>query len=290
MTRILYLLPCLLFVAACGTTPEPQDSSPVTVELHDYVAQLRKVSVSVDGEAYDFLFDTGGGYTLIAPELQTAAECTPHGQLSGFRMSGEQVEFEKCGDVTLQLGQKVMTVEAGIFDINSLLPDHLPPLYGVISMHTFRDHVITLDLANNSLIIESNASLQDRVAGMTPLQANFYNELEGRGLDVYLRVDTPASEAYLLLDSGNLAGNLLNPAAWQEIGNTESSPEPGTTGQLMLDFGNAGIIELPVKAADIIREGALDVNFVESAVFTFDIPNRRAWIRFHEQPVQQARQ
>lgn len=283
MTRILPLLLTLLLTTACSTTPEAPENDPVTVELHDYVAKLRKVSVSVDGKAWDFLFDTGGGYTLIAPELQSAADCTPHGRLSGFRMSGEHIGFEKCGDTHLQIGNKDITVEAGVFDINGLLPDRFPPLYGVISMQTFRDHAITLDLANNRLIIENDKSLRERVATMTPLQANFYNELEGRGLDVYLRVDTPASEAYLLLDSGNLAGNLLNPAAWQEIGNTESSPEPGTTGQLMLDFGNAGKIELPVKAADIIREGALDVNFVESAVFTFDIPNRRAWVHFHEQ-------
>lgn len=290
MARILYflllLLPSLLLATACSTTSEPGKSNASTIELDDYVAQLRKISVAIDGRSYDFLFDTGGGYTLIAPEILAAANCEPHGQLSGFRMSGEHIAFEKCGDITLQLDNNDITVEAGLFDINGLLPDKFPPLYGVISMQTFRDHAITLDLANNRLIIESDASLRERVATMTQLQANFYNELEGRGLDVYLRVDTAASETYLLLDSGNLAGNLLNPAAWQEIGNTDAPPEPGATGNLTLDFGNAGSIELPVKAADIIREGALDVNFVESAVFTFDIPNRRAWIRFHDNPMQ----
>lgn len=286
-SRTLNFLPLLiplLLVTACSTTPEPPENDPVTVELHDYVAKLRKVSVSVDGKAYDFLFDTGGGYTLIAPEVQSAADCQPHGQLSGFRMSGEHIGFEKCGDTTLEIGNKDIMVEAGVFDINGLLPDRFPPLYGVISMQTFRNHAITLDLANNKLIIENDKSLRERVATMTPLQANFYNELEGRGLDVYLRVDTPASEAYLLLDSGNLGGNFLRPETWQEIGNTEAPPQPGASGKLMLDFGNAGKIELQVKAAEIIHEGALDVNFVESAVFTFDIPNRRAWIRFHEMP------
>lgn len=282
MRKQLTLMLCLMLIAACSMTPNVPIQPARSVELEDYVAKLRKVSVTIDGKAYDFLFDTGGGYTLVAPEILDAAGCHPHGKLTGYRMHGERLDFSKCGEVTFALGGETFRVEAGQFDINSLLPDHLPPLYGVISMATFKQHAITLDLANNRLVVENPSSLQERVTDMSPLEVNFYNELEGRGLDIYLRVNTTASETYLLLDSGNLGGNLLNPETWQEIANTDQLPETGSSHQIEFDFGTAGRVELPAKVADIIREGALDVNFVESAVFTFDIPNRRAWIRFHE--------
>lgn len=276
----------LLFMAGltgCAQTTRQAPSVEADfISLAPYVARLRKVEVFIDGKPHDFLFDTGGGYTLVSPEVQAASGCEPSGKLTGFRMSGERLDFQKCGGVEFRVGETTFNVEAGLFDINSLLPDTLPPLYGVLSMHTFADGILTLDLANNRMMIETPASLRVRTQTMQRLDARFYNELEGRGMDVYLEVAAKdGKHVLMLLDSGNLGLNVLTAPAWQEISDS-AVPAEGKTNELALDFGTAGSRTLPVGVRAIIREGALNVDFVESGIFTFDFPNRRAWVTWNE--------
>ncbi|MEJ2218389.1 MAG: hypothetical protein P8099_17435 [Gemmatimonadota bacterium] len=269
-------------VASAPAPVSPSQAPIAQITLQEYFGKLRKVQVTVNGSKRDFLFDTGGGYTSIDPSIATAAGCRSRGMLTGFRMSGERLDMPKCGRVELVIDGMRLETEAGKSEISALLPKELPPLYGIISLQTFKNHAITLDLANNRIIVESDESLRARTATMTPLDVNFFNEMDGRGLDVFLRVNTAADAIYMLLDSGDLAGNFLRPSTWQELADTDAAPAPGENGELTFDFGKAGRLTLPVQAKDMIHEGVLDVRFVEFAVFTFDFPNRRAWIRFND--------
>lgn len=140
MTRT--ILTAVLF-ALCGCTHiDGSTAPPQEIALRPYVAELRTVEVVIDGKAYDFLFDSGGGYTLLSPQILDAAGCVPSGQLTGFRMSGERVDFKKCGATALRIGAVAFHVESGVFDINALLPDTLPALHGVLSLHTFADGML----------------------------------------------------------------------------------------------------------------------------------------------------
>ena len=271
-----------LTLAGCAVTRPGPDGQPTDIELQKYVAALRKVVVTIDGMDYDFLFDTGGGYTLIGPDVAAAVGCKPHGKLTGFRMDGERLDTSKCGPLGLSIGRASLQTEVGYLDINALLPDGLPPLHGVLSLDAFRDHAITLDLAANRLRLETATSLAERSADMAPLAVSFYNEIEGRGLSVYVEARSSRGDVHLLLDSGNLAGNLVDPLAWQELTGDESPPAVGQAAEIAVDLGPAGTHSLPFEAKPLIREGALDVRFIESGVFTFDFPNRRAWVQFRD--------
>lgn len=271
--------PGLLLLAACaGERPAPQ-----VIELEPYVGRLRKVEVTVDGRPYDFLFDSGGGFTSLVPELAERVGCEPHGRLVGFRMDGERVESRQCGRVEIAVGELPLTMEVDLFDLMALLPAELPPLHGIVSLHTFQDQAVTLDLAADRLVVETEASLAQRVREMQPLAVSLNRELEGRGLTAFARVEAARGYLLLLLDSANLAGVRLAPTAWRQLQPGAEPPPPGKSAPVVLDFGPAGRRRVTAQAADLIHDGALDAAFMESALLTLDLPRGRAWIRFHDE-------
>ena len=109
-------------------------AGPIAVPLSPWAGVLRSVTVMVDGTAHPFIFDTGGGETVITPEVAMAVGCTPYGRGVGFRMSGERVEFEYCDNVALRLGQVALAREpVGVFDLKSILPAGLPRADGALN-------------------------------------------------------------------------------------------------------------------------------------------------------------
>ncbi len=64
-----------------------EDAAPNGIAtLDDYVAGLVTIDVTINGETMPFLFDTGGGATLVTPEFAAAIGCEPWGRWVGYRM------------------------------------------------------------------------------------------------------------------------------------------------------------------------------------------------------------
>lgn len=40
-----------------------------TILLKPYIENIKTIDVVIEGKEYDFLFDTGGGETIISPEV-----------------------------------------------------------------------------------------------------------------------------------------------------------------------------------------------------------------------------
>ena len=112
MTPILIVLLMLAAVWRAGV--------PAVVPLSPWAGPLRSVTVTVDGTAHRFIFDTGGGTTMITPEVAASVGCTPYGRTIGFRMSGERVEFTYCDNVALRLGEVALArAPVGVFDLKA---------------------------------------------------------------------------------------------------------------------------------------------------------------------------
>lgn len=78
---------------------------------------------NVNGHEGFFLFDTGGGISVINPEFAKVSGCTPWGQVTGFRMTGERMDFQRCDNAAFDvLGVHLKTPIAGVFDIMTLAP------------------------------------------------------------------------------------------------------------------------------------------------------------------------
>ena len=190
-TVTLLLLVLTNLSVATSSTGQPSlrasANAPVTIPLEPYGSgRLKKVKVTVAGDTLDFLFDTGGGLTVISPAVASRLGCTPRGRVHGFRMTGQPLEAPVCTDVRLDLRGFRTTAEAAVMDLGALMGPGAPPVHGMISLHTFAGEALTLDLPRQQLTLETAGSLSRRIRGLTPLPTRLATGLAGAELVAYV--------------------------------------------------------------------------------------------------------
>jgi hypothetical protein len=260
------------FASVEARQPSPPQAA-VELRLAPYIASLRTIAVRVVDETMPFLLDTGGGLTVLTPEIARAAGCIPFGRVTGFRSSGERLDFPRCGPVTLRLGSMIVRTEAAIFDLAPLLKG-APPVGGIISLHTLHGRAVTLDLRANRLIIETSRSLARRIRGASQIPVRASRQAGGAALDLFLEVRTPHGSIWLELDSGNAGPVLISPHAMAQLGVSLSPEQPG---RVALDVPGLGPTSVDAVVKDLIYDGLLNAAFMESIVLTVDLAAERAW-------------
>ena len=109
------------------------------VHLNTYFRNLKTVNIFIQGEKYNFLFDSGGGQTFISPEIAKLLNKKIYGNSTGFRMNGEIIKYQKADSVYLSLDStELFHKTIGVWDIMSVLPKELPKIDGVISLKSFQ--------------------------------------------------------------------------------------------------------------------------------------------------------
>lgn len=288
------LLCCLLASSACRLVPETEDPASadrassssagehVEVPLEPYAGRLRQVTVGIAGRERPLLFDTGGGLTLIQPDVADLAGCTPHGRITGWRMNGERVEFRKCGRVPLGFGPSfTVEREVAVFDLMALLPDGLPALAGLVSLHTFQDHPMTLDLARNRLTVETEASLASRTDDMRELRLHVERDMGGRGVSAFIETEARTGRLRLLIDSGNLAGVILAPHALVQLG-PAARESADAERETELHIVGLGPVRTSYVVDDITHDGVVGAEFLERMILTMDLRRERGWARWSD--------
>ncbi len=251
----------------------------LVIPLKKYAGKLKYVDVSMGGKNYKFLFDSGGGQTIISPALAQALGKVPYGRSVGFRMSGEKVEFEKCDSVSLTIaGQVFSHPEIAVWDIMSVLPKELPPIDGLISLKTFANDVLTIDLPNNQLIVETKKSYRKKIKIMQLLNSRFPTGLEGSELSLFLGIPHSGKTWWFLFDTANLDRVTLAPTtakAWNlKLNDNDERQELGN-----LDFILASkTLTAPAAVRSIIYDGALSYELISQAVYTVSFPEKKVWL------------
>ena len=266
----------LLVVAAsltAGVWTHAQ-SAPVEIAMRPYIATLRTVSVTVGRETLPFLFDTGGGFTVLTPETARVAGCTPFGRLTGFRSSGERLDLPRCGPVKLVVGDVPLVGEVAVLDVMRLL-EGAPTIGGILSLQSLEGRAFTLDLSGNRLVLETRDSLAARTAGRSPVAVRLSRQAGGAAIDLFLEVSAPGGSLWLELDSGNAGPVLLSPHALTQLGITPKGDEPR---RVTLDVRGLGPTAVDAVTKDLIYDGLLNARFLESVVISVDLASGRAWI------------
>ena len=283
-------------LASCNLENTEESSSqakklpemPTEISLDKYRSRLRTMRAQFGLETFDFIFDTGGGFTVITPELADKIGITPFGRITGFRMTGERVDVQRCGEVEFDVNGIPLVLEATIFDLMSLLPKNWPKVGGLFSLDTFRNHTITLDLSKNRMIIETEDGFKDRIASMTPVNIRINTETGGWGLDVFVEVDAPKGSLWFLLDSGNLSDMFIAPHAIEQLGLTPPESDKETNDSesdvFEMTLNIVGLEPLNVKARkeELIYDGVLNASTIEKLVLTMDLTNGRMWAKMSE--------
>jgi predicted aspartyl protease len=264
---------------ACSTNDDTQKGTPTPVDivLSPYLSRLVTVDAVINGDTVGLRFDTGGGETVISPEVADRIGCSPAGRSVGYRMNGDRIDVTLCRDVTVVIGGVSSEHEQlGVWDLQSLLPAEAPPIDGVLSLKTLAAQPFTLDLQRGQLTLETEASFDQRIQGMTRLQSRMATGTDGDELTVFVRGEVD-SEGWFLLDSGNL--DVVQAAPYLSGAASGASSEPWQH-----DLALSGLpgIATSFRTRDIIYDGVLSEQFMRNLVFAFDLESNEVWAAVNE--------
>ncbi|MDD2805648.1 MAG: aspartyl protease family protein [Elusimicrobiales bacterium] len=260
------------------TTPLACAFSQDTVPLGKYGRTLKQLNVLIGGATYPFLLDTGGGETVITPEL-AAKNCKKiYGKTVGFRMHGEAASYQKCDGIDLKIGNtKLHHPSVGVFDIMSLLPSVAPKIYGMIALKSFQDKVITLDLPASELTIETKKSAKKKRKQMTLLDSRFPTGMSGNELDILLGIRRNDALYWFLFDTGNGHHPLISPQTAYDWGLQQDPVSSGTTHQTEISFGpRAETVNF--DSDEIIYDGVLNYDLISKRAYLIDFVKKQVWM------------
>jgi hypothetical protein len=281
---LLGLLGLLLFAAPERSVAQGVDSPPradaraapeAVIKLVPHRTRWA-VDVQIGGRPFRFGLDTGGGLTLISPAAARAAGCTPWGRLSGFQMMGQRIDSPRCDSVTIHVGRLQLRPEVtGVVELEKFEPNDRD-LAGSLALDAFGARALTLDLGAGSIVVESPASLAERIRTMTPLPIRVDREASGRALELFTAVRTSQGPLWMELDSGN-GGTILVSKPYAALVGLDSTARGPQTGGFELVAG------MPVRSdriftPDMIIEGNLGMPFLRHWILTVDLAMGRAWI------------
>ncbi len=254
-------------------------SAQETIPLKAYFRDLKQVEVTIQGKTYNFLFDTGGGETFISPEVARQLGYTPYGRGTAYRMNGDRFNYLKMDSVSLMVGKVAFQpATVGVWDVMSVLPKELPKVDGVLSLKTFRNRVLTIDLAANQLTLETPASLRRQRNRLTPLGSRFATGLDGSELNVFLEVPRQGRSYWFLLDTGNISELLLSHHAAAEWGlQNDTTAQRIELNPIAIQLGQRKLVSR-AAAENILYDGVLNYTLISQSRFTIDFVGREVWM------------
>ena len=274
------LLSLSLAVAGAPAVQAPVEK-PQVVKLERFRKALWKVHLTVNGIPGDFLFDTGGGVTLLAKDFAPKVACTYWGRSTGYNMFGKRGDDAHCDGVQLMTENATLTpVSVGHIDFGDQFPGDKAP-DGLLSLDAFDGKAITIDQVAGTLTIETPASLAERVANMTELPVRLVRDCSARCLNAFVAVPTPKGQTWLILDSG-AGGVSLIARDYADAFGLDSTKKMGQ--QLRVDVVPGVSVDSPVMIADMIMDGNLGQPFMSQYVLTLDIAHGRLWASRNREP------
>jgi len=248
-----------------------------TIQLKKYAGNLKTIDVSINGMVYKFLFDTGGGETLISPEIATRNNKSVYGSLTAFRMHGEMISFQRADSLNLRINSMdLYHPSVGVWDVMSVLPTDWPRIDGVLSLKSFIGKKITLDLHNNRIIMETKKSYRKRISHMTRQTSRFANGLNGNEMMIFLETKNAGRSFWLLVDTGNLGNVLLSPSTVEAWG-LHNAPESGSVGTLFYKLGKDSL-GIESSQEKIIYDGALNYHALSNFTILIDLAEEEVWV------------
>jgi hypothetical protein len=277
-----YLKMMLVIVAmvALSSTPVRAASKPklkpIVIPLVPYADTHWAFKAKIRGREQLFVMDTGGGLTAVSPEAAGEIGCEPWGQLTGFRMRGDRVDLKRCENVEIDTGQLVLRpATTGIWDFNKMLPPGAAPIAANVGLDAFVGRVVTLDIGNRELVVETPESLKKRLAVAKEVPVQFVKEVEGYSITIALALDTPQGRVWMHLDSGDDVPLTLGSHVAAALG-----LDPSKKRGQVLNATLAGGVPLHgnVEIKDIIFDGNIGSTIISNWIVTMDLVRERLWI------------
>lgn len=252
--------------------------SQEAVPLAKYGGTLKKLDVLIGGTTYPFLFDTGGGDTMLTPELAAIVCKKIYGKGVGYRMDGEMATYRKCDGIDMKIGStELFHPTVAVLDIMSYLPSAAPKIYGMISLKSFRDKVISLDLPASRLIFETKRSAKKKKKQMTLLDSRFPTGPSGNELNILLGLRRNGELYWFLFDTGNGHHPRMSPQTAYDWGLQQDPASTGTVHNTEISFGKRKET-FDFDTDEIIYDGALNFNIIAKKAYLIDFVKEQVWM------------
>lgn len=265
----------LLALLAASFVDHPGAEEPIELKLQPYApfpGPLRTVQGDVGGKTGTFLFDTGGGITILNAAKAQQLALEPFGRGTGFRHDGTRVDGQRGGPVEMAFGAYRRRAEVGVLDLAAM---GLAQIDGIVSLETFASRSLTVDFANSRIVLETKASLAARTQGAKELQVRLAHQSGGASLDLFVAIEGKHGQLWFELDSGNTQPVLIAPHAFAELG--LAALPVGQTGKAELPIVGLGKVACEFVSKELIYDGLLNAAFFHTHVVTMDLAQGRAW-------------
>ena len=265
-----------MLLMAAGSLAFAKDAVPyATIPLKQYIGTFSTFEATVDGKTGTFLFDTGGGITVVSPDFLKAIGCKVWGRVSGFRMTGERLDGAHCDGKQLTAGGK--TFDAPVlmeFDIMKLLSSSLPHVDGSAGMDIFAGKVISI-VPQTAIVVESPESLKARIGHTPAFPIRIVRDAEGVALAANAAVKTPDGTAWMELDTSNsgafVISNHIAPLVDLKADDKDGAPAK-------IELANGIVLEGKARTRDLIMDGNIGAGVLSHYVLTLDLAGARAWL------------
>jgi hypothetical protein len=275
-------MPLLLFAALAATSAQP-----IVVPLSPLAGRAVAVEATVGGKRGRFLFDTGAGVTTLSPAFAASIGCKPYGETFGYRMTGERIAGQNCGEREVVLGAHKGVADTMVFDFTKIMPADFPAFDGFVGLDALDGEVVTIDLGDRQIIIETPQSLAARTRDMPAGRLRLNREMGGRGLTAFARVPATTGNLWFLVDSGNMANIFASRGALRQWGMDEGAIDAAMkekTVAVPLKIDGAADAPPRVTAKDIIHDGVINEATIYAFNPTLDLKGGRAWWKIDEKP------
>ncbi len=266
----------LLFVLAflvCSYSALAQRLNVIALE--PATGGLMKVQATVAGHKGTFLFDSGSGVSSVSPEFAALIGCEPWGQITGFRMTGERLDMQRCNRLTFDFGNKTLQAEAvGVFDVSKYLPAEVGHVDGTIALDLFADQVFTLSYGRHLLQLLDGRDVARRKPELR-MPVHIVRNAEGFALSVDLPVKTAAGTAWFEMDSGNTSPFVI---VSDSVAALFQLPADAKRAPIKLTLGDGTTFEGEARVRKLILDGNLGVSFLATHDVTVDVPHAVAWV------------
>lgn len=266
---------CVASLVLAASQAAAFGTQPTVIPLENYLAAQKALHASVNGHEGLFLFDTGEGVSTISPAFAKKIGCEPWGRVTGFRMSGERLDFQRCDNLRFKVpGANLSAPIVGVFDIMALLPKDVPELDGALGLDIFAGRIVTIEPHANRLIIETPQSLAARIRHAKEIPARLVRDAEGVALAIDAGVPTAKGLAWMELDTGNGGTLVIGKHIAPLFGLKPDAKKPQPVSFMLT---NGVHVSGTARTPDLIMDGNISNQFLKDWNLTLDLAHGRAW-------------
>jgi hypothetical protein len=200
----------------------------------------------------------------------------------GMTINGKTINGYKCENVKLNLdGYELHPPSVIVHDFMKILPkeENFPKIDGILSLKSFKNHIISIDALFQTLTLETDSSCMKLIKDMKPMETEFRTRMDKEGFAMFVKAESSMGSLWFEVDSGRY-WNVLNKKYEDKFGNDAKLDPKGNEKNLDLVISglNSPMTPMYFKFENIPYDGILGFDFISQHILMIDLKQGKTWI------------